>query len=70
MAQPYGFRALTERWRPTSRDALGEDPATMMDEMGHADPGLPLRVYPACDPPTATTKKAAPRALGSALSLV
>src|SRR2546423_1082381 len=26
-------------------------PATMMDEMGHADPGLPLRVYPAGDPP-------------------
>ncbi|MGA8365155.1 MAG: hypothetical protein WB709_11635 [Solirubrobacteraceae bacterium] len=25
--------------------ALGEDPGVVMDEMGHADPGLALRVY-------------------------
>jgi integrase len=25
--------------------ALGEDPGTVMDEMGHTDPGLALRVY-------------------------
>lgn len=25
--------------------ALGEDPGTVMDEMGHADPGLALRIY-------------------------
>jgi integrase len=25
--------------------ALGEDPGVVMDEMGHTDPGLALRVY-------------------------
>ena len=25
--------------------ALGEDPGVVMDEMGHADPGLALRIY-------------------------
>jgi hypothetical protein len=25
--------------------ALGEDPGIVMDEMGHADPGLALRIY-------------------------
>jgi hypothetical protein len=25
--------------------AIGEDPGTVMDEMGHADPGLGLRIY-------------------------
>jgi integrase len=25
--------------------ALGEDPGTVMDEMGHTDPALALRVY-------------------------
>jgi hypothetical protein len=25
--------------------ALGEDPGTVMDEMGHADPCLALRIY-------------------------
>ena len=25
--------------------ALGEDPGVMMDEMGHTDPGLALRIY-------------------------
>jgi len=42
----------------------------MMDEMGHADPGLPLGGVPGMRSAAATTKKAAPRALGSALSLV
>lgn len=25
--------------------ALGEDPGVVMDEMGHTDPGLALRIY-------------------------
>jgi hypothetical protein len=25
--------------------ALGEDPGVVMDEVGHADPGLALRIY-------------------------
>src|SRR5947209_4380049 len=45
-------------------------PATMMGEMGHADPGLPLRGVPGRRSAAATTKKAALRALVSALSLV
>jgi hypothetical protein len=40
-----GFRALTGRWRPTSRYALGENPGTVMDEMGRTDPAVALRVY-------------------------
>jgi hypothetical protein len=42
----------------------------MMDEMGHADPGLPLRGVPGRRSAAATTKKAALRALVGALSLV
>jgi hypothetical protein len=42
----------------------------MVDEMGHADPGLPLRGVPGRRSAAATTKKAALRALASARSPV
>jgi integrase len=48
-----GLRPLPEKLTPHSLRrtfcsllyALGEDPGTVMDEMGHADPALALRVY-------------------------
>jgi integrase len=48
-----GLRPLPDRLTPHSLRrtfcsllyALGEDPGTVMDEMGHTDPALALRVY-------------------------
>jgi hypothetical protein len=42
--------------------ALGEDPGIIMDEMGHTDPALPLRVYRQSMTPRRGPEGAAPSA--------